>query len=304
VADQAKAGWMGNDSSGGELKVHAFADGAAYARQIARRLEVGFAPIKLHRFPDGESLVRVAPSAGRHAVLVRTLSDPNSKIFDTLLAADALRHAGANRVSLIAPYLAYMRQDKVFHRGEPISQRVIGRLLGEAFDSVLTMEPHLHRVKSLGEVIPCEASTVAVASAVARWVKREARRCVVVGPDGESRKFVEAIARAAEAEWIVGEKTRYGDRRVKIDFPRIPGVKHAVIVDDIASSGVTLAAAVRELRSHRIEPVDAVVVHALFAPGAMTLIRRAGARRVVSCDTIAHPTNAIKTASLFAEALR
>jgi ribose-phosphate pyrophosphokinase len=295
---------MGNDSMGGELKVHAFADGAAYARRIARGLGVSFAPVRLHRFPDGESLVRVAPQAGRHAVLIRTLSDPNSKILDTLFAADALRRAGASRVSLVVPYLAYMRQDKVFHPGEPISQRVIGKLLGEAFDAVLTMEPHLHRVKNLAEVIPCETSTVAVAPAVARWVKREAKGCVVVGPDAESWRFVEAIARAAGAAWIVGEKQRHGDRRVKITFARTPAANHAVIVDDIASSGVTLAEAVRELRRHGVVNVDAVVVHAVFAPGALAMVRRAGARRIVSCDTISHPTNAIRTAPLFAEALR
>lgn len=244
------------------------------------------------------------PAPGKHAVLVRTLSDPNSKILDTLLAADALRRAGAARVSLVAPYLAYMRQDKVFHPGEPVSQRVIGKLLGETFDAVLTMEPHLHRVKNLAEVIPCAASTVTVAPAIARWVKRAARGCVVVGPDAESWRFVEAIARAAGAKSIVGDKTRYGDRRVKIDFPQMPKAERAVIVDDIASSGVTLAEAVRELRRAYIANVDAVVVHAIFAPGALEMIQRAGARQILSSDTIAHPTNVIKTASLFAEALR
>lgn len=295
---------MNNDSAGTKIKFHAFSEDASYARQIARLLGSRFSPVKLHRFPDGEALPRVSPPVGRHAVLVRGLSDPDCKLVELLLAADALRRAGAARVTLVAPYLPYMRQDKVFRAGEPVSQRVIGGLLGGAFDRVLTIEPHLHRIKSLAEVIPSDASVIPVTSALAGWVRSNAAGCVLVGPDAESGRWIETIALAAGVDWIVGRKTRYSDRRVKVQFSRAPEVKRAVIVDDIASSGVTLAAAVRELRRIGIVNVDAVVVHAIFAPGALTLVRRAGARRIVSCDTIAHPTNRIKTASLFAEALQ
>lgn len=285
-------------------RLYAFPDDVPYARQVARVLGVRCFPLKLHRFPDGEVLTRVPAPLTGHAVLVRSLNDPNSKLIEVIFAADALRRAGASRVSLMAPYLPYMRQDKVFHPGEPVSQRVVGKLLGGVFDRVLTMEPHLHRVNDLAEVIPCDASAISAAPAIARWVRGNARRSVVVGPDAESGRWIETIANAAGVEWIVGDKTRYGDRRVKVNFARAPRAKRAVIVDDIASSGVTLAAAVRELKRLGVAVVDAVVVHAIFAPGAFALVGRAGLRRIVSCDTIAHPTNRIRTASLFAEALQ
>jgi ribose-phosphate pyrophosphokinase len=132
-------------------RIHAFADTAQFARQLARAVQGDYAQVTVHRFPDGESLVRIQPPAGVHAVLVRSLHHPNAKLVETLLAADALRRAGAQCVTLIAPYLPYMRQDTVFTPGEPISQRVVGTCLGRAFDRVVTVEAHLHRVHHLGD---------------------------------------------------------------------------------------------------------------------------------------------------------
>lgn len=275
----------------------------AYARQVARAMRATATAITTHQFPDGEGIVRVAAPSGRHAVLIRSLNDPDGKIFQTILAADALRRAGAERVTLAAPYLPYMRQDTVFHPGEPISQRVLGEMLGRAFDAVVTINPHLHRVKNLAEVIPCGARSISAAPAISQWIGSAGGECVVVGPDEESRDFAQAVAEMAGHRWLVGNKRRLGDRRVKVEFAERVDAKRAVIVDDIASSGVTLAAVAAALKRAGVRTIDAVVVHAIFAPGAIGAIRRAGVRRVVSCDTIVHPSNAIGTATLLADAL-
>ena len=108
-------------------RLHVFADTMRFGRALARASGRTYTAVRVHRFPDGESLVRVAPPT-RHAILVRSLHEPNAKLVEVLLAADALRRAGARRVTLVSPYLPYMRQDAVFAPGEPISQRVIGRL--------------------------------------------------------------------------------------------------------------------------------------------------------------------------------
>jgi ribose-phosphate pyrophosphokinase len=115
---------------------------------------------------------------------------------------------------------------------------------------------------------------------------------------------VRAIAHEAHTLWVVGKKERRGERRVQIHFPALPSCSRAVIIDDIASSGGTLAVAARALRRQGIPVVDAIVVHAIFAPGALTRIRAAGVRRMLSCDTVPHPTNAIRSAPLVAAALQ
>lgn len=271
---------------------------------MARHLGATAKPIRVHHFPDGESLVRVPPTVAPHAIVVRSLHDPNAKLVETVLAADALRRAGASRVTLVAPYLPYMRQDMVFAGGEPVSQRVIGSWLGRSFDAVLTIEAHLHRVRSLAAVVPGHAQSVSAAPALAAWLRRRRRNVLVVGPDVEATPWVEAIARRAKLRWVVCDKQRLADRSVRVRLPALPKCARAVIVDDIASSGATLAAVVRSLRRAGIRMVDAITVHAIFGPGAEARIRRSGIRHLVSCDTIVHHTNAIHTAGLLAPIVR
>ncbi|MCC6765689.1 MAG: ribose-phosphate diphosphokinase [Deltaproteobacteria bacterium] len=283
--------------------LHVFPDTSAFGAALARAARRRVVPVDLHRFPDGESLVRVRAPVGRHAILVRALADPNERLVEVLLAADALRRAGARRVTLVAPYLPYMRQDAVFHPGEPVSQRVVGRLLGEAFDGVLTIEAHLHRVRRLAEVVPGRSRSVSAAPALAAWLRSRGGAWFVVGPDEESAPWVRAIARGAGARAVVARKVRHGDRAVSVEVPAAAGGARAVVVDDIASSGATIAATARALRAAGARSVDAIVSHAIFAPGAEARIRAAGVRRLLSCDTLPHCTNAIGVAALVAAAL-
>jgi hypothetical protein len=97
-------------------QIHFFADTRRFARRLAAATGLSW---------QGE----------QEAILVRSLHDPNRKLIEVLLAGDAIRRAGARWVTLVAPYLPYMRQDRVFTAGEPISQRVVGTLLGHAFDA-------------------------------------------------------------------------------------------------------------------------------------------------------------------------
>ena len=284
--------------------IHRFPDSAALGRGLARSLGIGSAAIGIHQFPDGETLVRVKPTTGKLAILVQLLHNPNAKLFPTLLASDALRRAGAERIILVAPYLPYMRQDSVFNPGEPLSQSVIAGSLGRAFDHIVTIEPHLHRTHQLSEVFPCGTHAVSAAPILARWIQRTGRGSLVVGPDEESATWIRAIADSEKLPWIVGRKERLGDHRVRIEFPPLPKCSRAVIVDDIASSGGTLAVAARALRRKGISTIDAAVVHAIFAPHAQARIRAAGIRSLVSCDTIPHESNTVRSLPLLISALR
>jgi ribose-phosphate pyrophosphokinase len=286
------------------VELHYFPDSAPIGRRIARSLGVPAHGVKLHRFPDGESLVRLQRASASHAVLVRLLHAPNAKIFEVLLAADALRRNGARRVTLIAPYLPYMRQDAVFHAGEPLSQQVLADNLGRAVDDLVTLEPHIHRTPRLNDLFACRVRSLDAAPLIAAWTRKGRRSAVVVGPDRESERWVRAVASAAGLPWVVGAKERLGDRRVRISLPEVPPAARVILVDDIASSGVTLAVAAGALRRRGFSRLDAAVVHAVFAAGALSRIRRAGVDRLVSCDTVPHETNAIATAGYFAEAVR
>lgn len=284
-------------------RVHCFPDTEAFGRGVARRAGLGLARVRVHRFPDGESAIRVRGPAGRHAYLVRFLHAPNEKLLEVALAADALRRAGARRVTLVAPYLPYMRQDAVFRPGEAISQQVVCGWLAACFDGLLTLEPHLHRLADLRGFFPGRRSALSAAPLFARWLGRAGEPMLVVGPDAESAPWVRRIAREAGCPWVVGRKRRLGDASVEIDFDALPPARRALIVDDIASSGATLARAARALRAAGVTRVDAGVVHAIFAPGAERRIRAAGVRTLLSCNSVPHRTNRLDTAGLFAAAM-
>jgi ribose-phosphate pyrophosphokinase len=263
------------------------------------------AAIETRRFPDGETYLRLpAPVAGRNVEIVATLAGPDPDFLRLAFAADAARAQGARRVRLIAPYLAYMRQDKAFHPGEAVTSETFARLVSSLFDGLVTVDPHLHRRAALSEIYAIPAAAVQAAPALANWIGGEVARPLLIGPDAESAQWVAAIAAWSGAPWVVMEKTRRGDQDVSVTLPDL--AEHSgrtpVLVDDIVSSGRTLIAAAALLAERGMGAPVCAVVHALFAGDAWERLRRVAAR-VVSCDTVPHPTNKIRLAPLIAGAL-
>lgn len=287
--------------------LHFLPNSERLARDVAREAGLPALPIALHRFPDNEALVRVETPCPPRAVLFAQLHDPDAKLFPLLLAVDALRRAGVEELTLLAPYLPYMRQDVAFHPGEAVSQHLIAGLLGDAVDELVTLEPHLHRIDRLDAVFACRARALDAAPLLADWCTGDSDTPLLVGPDAEAEAWTRSLADRAGLPWIVCRKQRLGDDRVRIALPDsapLADAPRAILVDDIASSGTTLAAAAEALHGAGVTTVDAAVVHAIFAPGALERISGARIRRLVSCDTIPHETNAIETARFFADALR
>lgn len=278
----------------------------AWALGLAAALGAPTGAATVRRFPDGESFVRVEqPVRGHAVVVVCSLDHPDDKLVPLMLLAAAAREAGAARVLLAAPYLCYMRQDIAFHPGETASARHMARWLGACFDGVATVDPHLHRIARLEDVFSVPCRHVRAAPAIAAWVAREVRRPLLVGPDEESAQWVHDVARRAGAPCIVLSKQRRGDREVEVSVPEVARWQgHTpVLVDDIISTGRTLVETIGHLRRAGMAPPVCVAVHALFAEGAQEALRQAGAARVVSCDTVAHPSNTIGLAAELAAAV-
>lgn len=285
--------------------LHVFAGAELPAARLAAMLGLASAPITVHRFPDGESLVRVAETATT-ALVYRPLDDPNVKLIEVLFAAAALRDRGARRVMLIAPYLGYMRQDIAFRPGEAVSQRVIGKLLAGAFDGVLTIDPHLHRVHALDEVMPGIAAIAATAAPVLAAAIDRQGAPVLAGPDSESRQWVAEVARIAGLPFIVGTKLRHGDRDVEIAFPDAGAVagQPVVLVDDLVSSGRTLIEAATVLRAAGAARIDALAVHCLASAEDIAAMHAAGIASIRATDTITGPVADLSVAPVLAQALR
>ncbi|MEX0839656.1 MAG: ribose-phosphate diphosphokinase [Parvibaculum sp.] len=287
--------------------VQSFAHGRIHALELADTLGAAFGEIGVHKFPDGESRVTVAAPAPT-TILYCPLDRPNGKLVELALAAEALRRGGAARLVLVAPYLCYMRQDKVFHEGEAISQKAIGGWLGSLFDRIVTVDAHLHRVSDIREVFPgTEAQNLTAAEIIAEFARERGFSCsaLVAGPDAESIQWVSRIAGILGAEAIAGEKDRRGDRDVRIVFPsaKIEG-RSVLVADDIVSSGGTVTVAVESLKRLGAADIAVVVTHALFDAEIEERIRAAGARAIWSTTSVPHPTNAISLTGILTDAVR
>jgi ribose-phosphate pyrophosphokinase len=279
----------------------------AQARQIAARLNVTADEISVHTFPDKEIRVTVKPAA-TVVIVYAPLDHPNDKILALLLASDALRQSGARRLVLVAPYLCYMRQDTAFQPGEAISQKVVGRLLAGAFDRIVTIDAHLHRTHDIREVFPGkEADSLSAMPAIADSLRTIGfdRAAIVVGPDSESETWVSDLAARLNLPYMAARKTRHGDRSVEIKLPKPEAVlgRPVLLVDDLVSSGGTLAVCARALTAAGASSIDAIVTHALFPPETMDEFARAGIRSIKSTNSIPHVTNAIALDGLLAQAL-
>ena len=263
------------------------------ASRLARKLGCNASEIDIHHFPDGESLVRLPAHLSGNVAIYATLDHPDTKLVPLGIAALTARDLGADSVVLVAPYLCYMRQDKAFHDGEAVSQRIVGSWLDEWFDLLLTVDAHLHRINSIREVIPCGIN-ISAAPLMTKFLKNRGGEPLLIGPDQESRQWVRHIADAAGIEYGIAHKIRSGDRNVKISLPETD-VKNreVIIVDDVVSSGCTVAETAAQIKKGGALRIECLVTHALFADHAEKLLKEAGIETIISSDTIPHASNAI-----------
>jgi ribose-phosphate pyrophosphokinase len=278
---------------------------AQLASDLARALAAPLGAMETRRFPDGESYVRLLSEvAGQEVIMVCTLAGPDEQFLRLVFAARVARELGASSVTLVSPYLAYMRQDKRFQPGEAITSSVFADLLSKEVDRLVTVDPHLHRHKALGEIYSIPAVALHAAPLLSDWIKQQVERPFIIGPDIESEQWVSEVAGRADAPYVVLQKERHGDRSVRIDVPDLVAWRdrQPVLIDDIVSSGRTMIEASEGLIAQGLKKPVCLAVHALFAEDAFT--RLSGlALRIVSTDSVSHPTNLISIAPLVAEAL-
>ncbi len=276
-------------------------------REIAGKVGGDFATPELRRFPDEESYVRLdAPCEGRDVVLVATLDRPDLKFLPLRFLADLSRELQARRCLLVAPYLAYMRQDTRFRPGEAVTSRSFAELLSNAVDAIITVDPHLHRYASLSDLYTVPTRIVHAAPLLADWIKDEVSAPLLIGPDSESEQWVADVAERADAPYVVLEKVRHGDRDVEVSVPDVDRWKsrRPVLVDDIISTARTMTETVSHLMRVGLAAPVCVGVHAVFAGDACETLRAAGVERIVTTDTIRHDTNGIGVEGALAVALQ
>ncbi len=282
-----------------------FEDELDAANRLGKALDTQVHLIKRHRFPDGELKLTLPTPITEKVLVYRSLVHPNEKLVELLLVAKASRQLGAKDLTLISPYLAYMRQDIAFNEGEVVSQKIVGAFLASLFNSVVTIDPHLHRISKLEEAIAVERPiALSGAPLLGDFIANKIPNAYLIGPDEESKQWVEQAAIAHSLDFAICKKIRHGDKDVDIKLPvTVFRDRNVVLLDDVASSGQTLAKAAKLILDEGAKSVDVAVTHALFAGDAIAAIKLAGVRNIWSTDCIAHESNVIDIAPILAEAI-
>lgn len=257
-------------------------------------------------FPDDETYLRIySDLKQRKVILIDSLDRPNTKTLPLLFFAKAARASGAESVGLIAPYLAYMRQDIEFNKGEVVTSRYFAEILSHSFDWLITIDPHLHRYKSLDEIYSIPTTVLHACNEVANWIKHNVSDPIIIGPDRESEQWVADIASRAQVPYLILEKNRKGDAEVEISLPRLDKYKTCtpIIVDDIISTAKTTIETVKHLQDLKMKPAICIGIHAVFAGDSYQELSSYNVKKIITCNTIEHSSNGIDISHLLINSL-
>lgn len=263
--------------------------------------------LAINRFPDGESLVTLKTDVkNKDVIVVCGLDNVDDKIMPLMFFTHLAREFGAKRVGLVAPYLGYMRQDRRFHPGQAITSVIFSKYLSSLVDLLVTLDPHLHRHKSLDEIYMIPTVVLHAREEIGKWIKTNVKNPVIVGPDEESRQWVKDVAEKIQVPFIVLEKIRHGDRDVKVSVPDVGAYRDytPILVDDIISTAQTMIETVKHLHKAAMKPPVCIGIHAIFAGEAYSRLKNAGVAKIATTNTVLHETNEIDVTSLFSCALK
>lgn len=273
-------------------------------RQLAGQLNAETGEAEIRHFPDGETYVRIKSDVkDKRVVLVCTLHLPDEKLLPLYFLSQTAKDLGAQCTCLIAPYLAYMRQDKRFLPGEGVTSAYFGTLISAFADTLVTVDPHLHRRSSLSEIYKIPSKVVHAADHVSVWIKNNVEDPVLIGPDSESEQWVSEVAKNADAPYIVLKKRRYGDNDVEVSIPHVKNyLDHTpVLVDDIISTAHTMIETIGHLKDAHMKAPVCIGIHGVFSGNAYQRLKGAGVAIIVTCNTIPHQSNGIDISDILVE---
>ena len=284
----------------------ALPDNDALTQSLAEKCFAELGKVTIRQFPDGETYVRIeSDMLHKQVFLVCTLDYADTKIMPLYYLAQTAKELGAQSVHLIAPYLSYMRQDMRFKSGEGITSAYFAKLLSSFLDSLITLDPHLHRINTLSEIYSISTITLHADTLVSKWISENIDQPVLIGPDAESAQWVAEVAHYANLPFVILEKTRRGDENVEISVPHIEKYKEhtPVLVDDIIATASTMMTTMGHLKKAGMRNPVCIGIHGIFAHNSYIDLLAAGAEAVITCNTISHQSNKITIDDLIASAV-
>ena len=272
----------------------------AIAQDLCKQLKASYIKTISKRFPDGELYIRILDKVSKKNVVIIQTTYPDQKIVELLLLQDALKEAGAKKITVVIPYFGYARQDKKFNDGEPISAKAIAKLISMNADKVITVDPHKEYILDFFTIPAISCSAV---PEIAKYLINK-KIDMILAPDKGALDRVKKAADIMGCNFDYMEKTRINGTTIKIKPKNLDAKnKNVAIIDDIISTGGTMAKSIKQLKKFGAKKVFVACTHGLFAGDAIKKLNTAGCDEIISTDTIYNKYSKVKIAPCIAKLL-
>jgi ribose-phosphate pyrophosphokinase len=263
------------------------------AEDLAKILKKPLANTISKRFPDDELYIRIMDDIkDEHVVIVQT-TYPDPNLIELFLLQNAAEEAGVKKITVVIPYYGYARQDTKFQEGEPISAKAIAGLISLNADNVITVDPHKEHI--LDFFTTSAHSTTAIPE-IAKYLK-EKNIDMILAPDKGALNRAKKASEIIKCDFDYMEKTRIDGETVEIKPKNLDAQnKNVAIIDDIISTGGTMAKSIKELKNQKAKKVYVTCTHGLFAGDAIKKLVSSGCDEIISTDTIMSNFSKVKIA--------
>ncbi len=284
------------------------------AAKIAEELDDELCYVETKKFPDGERYLRIDGKISDEVTVIQSISFPQDEnLIELLFLIGNLKDLGAKKIKVIAPYMGYARQEKRFNPGEVISANIVANLIQSAgADEFLTVNIH---EKCVLDFFNISARNISAMPAIAKYIHNNIdEKPVIVAPDKGAYDFAQEIAQILDCEFFYLSKVRLGPDNVETrivdvcseETVNINAVKdkRAIIIDDIIATGGTIVNAINILKQNGAKTIDVFCVHPILVNNATNRIYSAGAKNLISTDSISSDTSKVSLAKIISDALR
>lgn len=286
------------------ILIATFPETKEVAKKVARALKAEYTEIFTEDFPDSEFHVKLKKNPKNKTVVIMNsiTHDPDEKLIETLLAGGVARDYKAKKVILVATYFPYLRQDKHFEKWDSFSSKYILKLFTN-FDKIITIDPHLHRIKHM-EDWATKAHSVSTVKLVANYIKKRfGKNFTIVGPDEESSQWSGKVAKILGDKVVILKKTRFSSTHIKVREKNNEKIsKNVIIIDDIISTGKTIMGAIKLAKSKGARKVIVIGVHGILSGDADKKILKEA--ELVTSNSIPNKYAKIDVSPIIAEALK